>query len=292
MKQALVEKIKQQLIKLPFKVEAAVIYGSWARGEEKEESDIDLLVISNEVHPRKNKRGREIALIKEKLSLGIPLDILLLTEEECISNFKHHNPLFLDIAWEGFILLDVNNLIGPLIDEVKIYILDKGLKKLDDGWVFPVVDRIPTYLCKVSHKDFAWVMLSDGERDYRIGLKIMEEGFFDKAVYHFQQSVEKAVKSVLICFGIFKKTHFIGTILLEEIKNRDIEANWKSRLSEIARISEEMEPEVTWSRYPGIDKDTLWIPYEEYILDDAKEYAEKSKHVLDIAKGFFIWWFK
>jgi hypothetical protein len=33
----------------------------------------------------------------------IPLDVLLLTQEEVVSNFRNHNPLFLDIAEEGFL---------------------------------------------------------------------------------------------------------------------------------------------------------------------------------------------
>ena len=51
-------------------------------------------------------------------------------------------------------------------------------------------------------------MLKDGERDYLIGSKLIDEGFYDKAVYHFQQSVEKCIKSILIAYGIFSKDAF------------------------------------------------------------------------------------
>jgi len=50
----------------------------------------------------------EIRTTFKKVSL--PLDILLLTPEEVISNFKNHNPLFLDIAEEGIIILDKNDI--------------------------------------------------------------------------------------------------------------------------------------------------------------------------------------
>ncbi|MCS7200429.1 MAG: nucleotidyltransferase domain-containing protein [Caldimicrobium sp.] len=63
------------------------------------DSDIDLLIISKEINTVRHKRHKEVAKIKEHLSLGIPVDILLLTPEECISNFKSHNPLFLDISY-------------------------------------------------------------------------------------------------------------------------------------------------------------------------------------------------
>lgn len=286
------EYIIRRLKTLPIKVKAAAIYGSFARRTQKEESDVDLLLISDEVNPRRHKRGKEIATIKEWLALDFPLDILLLTTNECLSNFRNHNPLFLDIAWEGIVLLDKNDFLKSLIEETRTYIHEKKLEKLDDGWLFPVPDRTEVLLSKVSNKDFAIAMLTDGERDFKIGVSIVDDGYFDKAIYHFQQSVEKAAKAILICFGIFKKTHFVGETLLKEIENRELHDDWKEKLKQIARISSEIEPEVTWSRYPGIDEDVLWIPAEEYTADDANEAREKCEKAVRIAKEFCEWWFR
>lgn len=44
----------------------------------------------------------------------------------------------------------------------------------------------------------------------------------------------------------------------------EFDTGWKERLSQIARISSEVEPEMTWSRYPGIDEGKLWLPFREY----------------------------
>ncbi len=286
------ERIANGLKNLPVKVRSAAIYGSWAKGTQKEDSDIDILMISDEVNPRKQKRGREIATIKEQLSVYVPLDILLLTTKECLSNFRNHNPLFLDIACEGIVLLDEDDFLKSLIEETRAYISERKLRKLEDGWEFPVTDRVPVYLSNVSNKDFAIAMLTDGERDFEIAVKILEGGYFDKAVYHFQQSVEKAVKAILICFGIFKKTHFVGEILLKELERRELDDNWKKKLVQIARLSSEIEPEVTWSRYPGIDEGILWLPYEEYTEDDANEIKEKCKQAVKAAREFFEWWFR
>lgn len=166
-------------------------------------------MVSDEVNPKKQRRGMEIAIIKECLPIDVPLDVLLLRTEECLSNFRNHNPLFLDLAVEGIILLDEEDFLKSLIKETRAYISEKKIKKVKDGWEFPVKDRRPVYLSNVSNKDFAEAMLIDGERDLEIGVKLLESDYFDKAVYHFQQSVEKAVKAILICFGIFKKTHFV-----------------------------------------------------------------------------------
>lgn len=286
------ENIINKLMTSPIPTIAAVIYGSWARGMQTKDSDIDILVISYAINPKKHKRGKEIACIKEWLSLGLPLDIQLLTTDECISNFRNHNPLFLDIAYEGIILMDKDDLLKNLIGETRAYIRERRIEKLVDGWRFPVLHREPTFLSDVSNRDFAIVMLTDGERDFNIGMNIMEDGYFDKAVYHFQQAVEKAVKAILISFGEFKKTHFVGEILIEKLKEMELDHKWKDILIHIARISGEVEPEATWSRYPGIDRGELWIPYEEYTVDDARETKEKSEEVIRAAKDFIKWWFK
>jgi HEPN domain-containing protein/predicted nucleotidyltransferase len=276
----------------PVKIISAVIYGSWAKGTQTADSDIDMLLVSDEIAPRKNKRGKDIARIKECLSIGIPLDILLLTTDETASNFKNHNPLFLDIAVEGTILIDSDGFLQNLIEETKRYIHQRKLEKLADGWRFPVLYREPTFLSSVSNKDFAVAMITDGERDFNIGVSLTKEGYFDKAVYHFQQAVEKAVKAILISQGEFKKTHFVGEILIERVNNIEIDAEWKERLCNVAKISSEIEPEVTWSRYPGIDRGELWIPYEEYTMDDAVEIKDKTEMVVKTAKDFIKWWFE
>ncbi|MDW7999137.1 MAG: hypothetical protein RMI30_06795 [Thermodesulfovibrio sp.] len=94
-----------------------------------------------------------MAKIREHLSLGIPVDILLLTPEECISNFKSHNPLFLDISTEGVIVIDEDSFLEKLINETKEYIEKRKIQKLSDGWRFPVKYREVTYLSKITNKD-------------------------------------------------------------------------------------------------------------------------------------------
>jgi HEPN domain-containing protein/predicted nucleotidyltransferase len=283
--------VASQLNSLPFKIRAVILYGSFARGTSTPDSDIDILFVSDEVNLRKQSRGKDIAQIKECLSLGQPLDILLLTSKESISNFRNHNPLFLDIAWEGTILFDENNFLETLLHETRVYISEKNIKKLSDGWLFPVPERTPAFLSNVSNKDFALVMMNDGARDFTIGVNIMEDGFYDKAVYHFQQSVEKAVKAILICFGIFRKTHFVGEILLKELESRTIDVGWKEKLVLVAKVSSEVEPEVTWSRYPGIDNNVLWIPSKEYTLHDTLSMKDKCEPVMKTAQDFLSWWF-
>lgn len=274
----------------PFELYGVVVFGSRVKGKATTYSDFDVLVAADGIHPKRHRRGDEIIAIKKSLA-GIPLDILLLSPSEVISNFKNHNPLFLDIAEDGIILFDRKNFLKGLIEETKEYINKKGIKKLKEGWQFPVQHGIATYLSKISNKDFSMAMFKDGERDYSIAKKLLDERFFDKSVYHSQQSIEKFIKSILAAFGVFQKTHFVGEILIELLKGQEIPLSWKENLEKIAEISESIEPEVSLSRYPGIINDRLWLPYEEYERTDAEVAERKAGEVFCVTEDFLRFWF-
>jgi HEPN domain-containing protein/predicted nucleotidyltransferase len=287
-----IKKIPQNfhLLKLSFDIIGIAAFGSRVKEHFTEDSDLDLLVVASGIPSKRQRRGLQAAGLKKLLPL-MPIDILLLTKEETISNFKNHNPIFLDIAIEGIVLLDNNNFLAGIIAETRKYLSNSKIQKIEDGWVFPVKQGEPTFLSKVSNEDFSRAMYKDGERDFEIGKKLKDEAYFDKSVYHFQQAIEKFIKAVMIAVGVFKKTHFIGEELRLLIEKGSLPDNWKERLSDAAQISEEIEPEVSLSRYPGISEDTLWLPYEEYEETDALNALNKAEKVQVIAKHFIIEWF-
>lgn len=166
--QLFLKRIEQALIKakLPFRLIGAVLFGSRVKDKQTQESDLDLLIVADGVNHKFHRRGEEIALIKKNLP-PLSFDILLYTESEIFSNFRNHNPLFLDIAEEGKLLFDNAGFLENLIRETKAYIRKKGIKKLEDGWAFPVRPGIPTLLSKISNQDFSLAMLEDGKRDVR-----------------------------------------------------------------------------------------------------------------------------
>ena len=273
-----------------FVVTGVVLFGSVAREAQTKGSDADLLVVAEGLSPKRNRRGDQIAQIKS-LFPAIPLDILLLTREEVISNFRNHNPLFLDIAVEGFVLLDPEDFLNGLMSETKTYIRTKGIKRFGDGWAFPVRKGVAVPLSGVTNRDFAEGMSFDAGRDFEIGHTLQEAGYFDKAVYHFQQSVEKAIKAVLITQGVFQKSHFVGSVLEGMIDELDAPEGAKEQLREMARIAKTIEPEVSLSRYPGIINDALWLPYKEYSREDAQEAKDRANRALKIAEDFLPAWF-
>jgi HEPN domain-containing protein/predicted nucleotidyltransferase len=275
---------------IPFRIVAVLVFGSFARESEGNDSDIDLLVVADGIDPKRHRRGKEVAVIKRGLP-GVLLDILLLTREEVESNFWNHNPLFLDIATEGIVILDENEFLTGLMAETRDYIKQRGIQRIEESWVFPVKQGQATFLSSVSNQDFSQAMLKDGERDLEIGIKLIQEGYFDKAVYHFQQSVEKVVKSILIAVGIFQKTHLVGGILRKALMKEEMPESWEEALTEVAEISEEIEPAFSLSRYPGIINGSLWLPSNEYEKEDAEETMKKAIRAFGIGKSFVDDWF-
>jgi HEPN domain-containing protein/predicted nucleotidyltransferase len=275
---------------LRFKVIAVVVFGSQVKGLASPSSDIDVLVVAEGINPRRHRRGEEIVAIKHALP-GPHLDLLLLNREETVSNFANHNPLFLDIAEEGVVILDEAGFVEKLIADTREYVKRRGIKRVSDGWVFPVRPGVATPLSKVSNRDFALAMLNDAERDLAIGKLLAEQAFYDKAVYHFQQAVEKCLKAVLMAKGIFRKTHAVGEIVTALLDQGEFPSSWQLDLREAATISAGMEPDVSLSRYPGIAGDHLWIPSEEYSQEDAGEAGQKAAQVAVTARRFVAEWF-
>jgi len=293
-KAEVIEYIRSNLKKkggaLPLHVRGALLFGSWVRGEQSPDSDIDLLVVAENINPKRHRRGEEIAQIKRYLP-GLPLDILLLTKDEVVSNFINHNPLFLDIAEDGIIIFDDGNFLHDLVAETRDYVRKRKIRRFGDGWIFPVEKGRATFLSRVSNKDFAQVMLEDGKRDLEIGENLAKQGYWDKAVYHSQQSIEKSIKSILIAMGIFQKTHLVGGVLRKVISERKDIEKWEKDLTEIADLSEGLEPAVSLSRYPGVIEGCLWIPSQEYDNDDANDALAKARQVSSIAARFYKEWF-
>jgi HEPN domain-containing protein/predicted nucleotidyltransferase len=275
--------------KLSYRILGVILFGSTARDEATSHSDVDLLVVAEPLPEKPHRRAPEIAELKRLFS-GVPLDVLLLTPDEVRCNFANHNPLFLDMAEDGAVLLD-DGTLNDWVRATREYIRRRGIIRTADGWRFPVERGAPTYLSKVSNRDFASGMLKDAERDWQIGRRLLADAFYDKAVYHFQQATEKAVKGALIALGVFQRSHVVGTVLRQAAAEDRIPAQWRRPLVEAASLSEELEPDVSLSRYPGIIDDALWLPSEEYTHEDAQAAEAKSAKALTIARDFVEAWF-
>ncbi len=282
------EQIKSSALKKwGSRVIGIALFGSFVRGK-KDFKDIDILIVLEKINKSRIERIKDIVEIKR--TLDFPADILLISKEECIDNFKNHNPLFLDIATEGEIIYD-RGFLEELINETKLDIKEKKIKRVSSRWMFPVEDRVPTPLSEITNKDWSNYWLEDAQRDLKAAEYLSQNELYERAVYHCQQAVEKTVKAVLICFGAYEKTHYVASILRKEVEKRDLEG-YSKELEKTVNIAEGLEPHVSLSRYPGISGGEVWLPSKEYTKEIAESALNDSKEALRIGNDFVKWWFE
>ena len=289
--QSIFHQIRERIRDLSeIKIVSIAIFGSVARQEDNADSDIDLLVVAEGIPEKRIQRIPDMVRIKRKLNLEAPLDILLVSKGECQSNFRNHNPLYLDIALDTKIVYDDTGFLRSLIEETRRYIDSNDLRREDDTWSFPVKERVPTELSKITNKEWSLAWLADGKRDLLAASRLLEYALFEKAVYHCQQAVEKGTKAILAAWGRFKKTHLVADILRKECEGREL-GGWKEKLIEIAGIGDKIEPHASLSRYPDLTNGILWVPHQEYSADTAKEYLKNAEFVIKTSGEFIKWWF-
>jgi len=90
-------------LKKNYNAEKVILFGSYARGEETEDSDVDLLVIS----PRKERFFERIASTKRlirDLRNGLPVAPIVLTPEEAEKRKNIGDQFIMDIFENGISL--------------------------------------------------------------------------------------------------------------------------------------------------------------------------------------------
>ncbi len=83
------------------KPEKIVLFGSYARGTPRDDSDLDLLIVKDSTLPR-YKRGREFR--KHLRRLKVPIDLVVYTKEE-IARWRNVRTAFITTVIEAGIVL-------------------------------------------------------------------------------------------------------------------------------------------------------------------------------------------
>ena len=96
-----VQNIKQQII-TKYSPEKIILFGSAARNEFSEDSDIDILVIKK---TDKSKFDR-MCKLRRLIEYNIPLDLIIYTPEEIEAAKKNNNNFFNTICSEGVVLYE------------------------------------------------------------------------------------------------------------------------------------------------------------------------------------------
>ena len=97
-----IKAITEQIVK-KYKPEKIILYGSAARGDFDQDSDIDMLIIKKS-HKSRPERATDVYRLIWDLDRTLPFEPLVFTPQELERQLKLGDPFFLTILKEGKIL--------------------------------------------------------------------------------------------------------------------------------------------------------------------------------------------
>ncbi len=120
------------------------VFGSVARGEVKEGSDVDLLLVVEGLDEDLGARMKELAEVRERLrkaesyrrlkEQGLPV----LTSEVALtpSEVASHPPILLDVVEEGIIVYDKGGFLRKELERVRERLRELGARRVKgkEGW--------------------------------------------------------------------------------------------------------------------------------------------------------------
>jgi HEPN domain-containing protein len=115
--------------------------------------------------------------------------------------------------------------------------------------------------------------------------RALRDGSYSTCVFFCQQSVEKALKSVLAIEGIETRTHHVSRVVRENIgRFKKLGKLMLSGLKKIAEISETLEPHVARARYPWREGTEILKPEQYYTKVVAERFVKDAKKALELSR--------
>ncbi len=170
---------------MAYEPEQIVLFGSLARGDAGEHSDIDLIVIKDTNLPRQERR-RECENLLPALS-GVGVDIIVYTPKEVEGMIERRNPFLAAAFTDGVVVYDSSPTPGapPLKSRLKE----------------------PTMETRILN---GRVWLDSANYDLRASRMLLNPDAANAACFHAQQAAEKALKAFLIyCGFILERSHSV-----------------------------------------------------------------------------------
>jgi predicted nucleotidyltransferase len=115
------------------KLRGLVLFGSWAREEAGDFSDVDVLVVVDGIPSGRSRRFQLYNIIRKHV--GRDVTLIDMDGRELLREDLEVTPLLLNIAYDGVVLYDRDGKLTALLKTVKKLIEKAGLKryKLKNG---------------------------------------------------------------------------------------------------------------------------------------------------------------
>jgi len=141
--QTMIDRLLQRLLKeFGENLVSVVLYGSVARGNSQPHSDIDLLLVFEELPPRRFARYSLIHPLSQEVERSTVQDwergqchrfsLILKTREEA----RHTSRYYIDMTTDAVLLHDRDGFFGSVLDQLRARMKELGSKKvyIGDRW--------------------------------------------------------------------------------------------------------------------------------------------------------------
>ena len=227
-----------------YEPEQIILFGSLARGDAGEHSDIDLIVIKDTDLPRQERRSECEERLPDKLGVGV--DIIVYTPAEVEGMIERRNPFLAAAFTDGVVVYDRNPIPGapPLWSRLKEPTMESRLRN-------------------------AYVWLESVQEDLQMSQAGLNSGLANSSCFHAQQASEKALKAFLIYCGFaLERTHSVDELALRCIEQ---DSDFRS----IAGDSNAVTGLYLDTRYATEDNGFFLIRYEIHQAERALEAARR-----------------
>ncbi len=247
MKYEAMERLKIVLERLKeYQPERIILFGSYARGEADEYSDLDFVVIKK-TGKRFLERLIEVAKLIDN-DLG-NVDVFVYTPEE----FERM------IEWEN-----------PFIERV----LKEGRVLYEKSWAPPMSPQAPKGLSKEEAN--RW--LEQAKHDFESAKRMYAQKDYSDACFFSEQAGQKALKAYLY----FKGERYVWEHSIFKLAVRC--KNYKSEFEQIIDCGKILDRYYLTTRYPDAIAPPA-IPYESFTEKDAAEAISYAQKILEMVKN-------
>ena len=112
---------------------SVVLFGSYAAGKQKDASDIDMLVIADNLPlPRKERLSIILSITRRYLSKGKTVSLVLRSRDEIRNGFEYYNPLLLSISENNKLLYDRGKYFSALLKDIRKKVAQREIQKFSD----------------------------------------------------------------------------------------------------------------------------------------------------------------
>lgn len=241
----MVQQVVEQLA--GYNPERIILFGSRARGDAREHSDIDLLVIKETALPRPQ---RAIECRKHLTrGPGVDVEILVNTPAEIQKSIESRNPFIAAIFTDGIVVYDRHSPYGAPMLRSQI--------------------KEPTMESRLTHGQ-SWT--ENAEMELASARSLLEFGNASSSCFHSQQAAEKALKGFLIYQGRpLERTHSVVELAAMCVQEDEEFAN----CTEAARALNAMYID---TRYPDVETHE----FKGYETAEAERALSNAQMVVDL----------